>query len=217
MASLLRRALALLAVVVLAVVAVIVLFPGETSRPRLVPGTGADNDPLAYTPAREAEFAAAAARGHAHVLYAKSPGGARASAARTARYRELIEAAAQEGDVEPDTLEAIVMLESAGRPDAIADPRLEGAVGLTQILAETGRNLLGMTVDPAGARRIGRSLRRAARRGDAALVARLRERRRRIDERFDPSRALAGAVRYLKIAQDELGRADLAVVSYHMG
>jgi len=217
MASLLRRALALLAVAVLAVVAVVVLFPGETSRPRLVPGTGADNDPLAYTPAREAEFAAAAARGHAHVLYAKSPGGARASAARTARYRALVEAAAEAGGVEPDMLEAIVLLESAGRPDAVADPRLEGAVGLTQILAETGRNLLGMNVDPAGARRIGRSLRRAARRGDSALVARLRERRRRIDERFDPPKALVGTVRYLKFAQDELGRADLAVVSYHMG
>ena len=217
MASLVRRVLVLLLVVVLAVVAVIVLFPGETSRPRLVPGTGADNDPLAYTPAREGEFAAAAARGHAHVIYAKSPGGARASAARTARYRALIQAAAQAGEVAPDTLEAIVLLESAGRPDAIADPRLDGAVGLTQILAETGRNLLGMQVDPAGARRIGRSLRRAARRGDSALIARLRERRRRIDERFDPAKALAGAVRYLKIAQDELGRADLAVVSYHMG
>ena len=43
-----------------------------------------------------------------------------------------------------------MFLESAGRPDAAADPKLEGAVGLTQILAETGRNLLGMTVDPGG-------------------------------------------------------------------
>lgn len=217
MASLLRRALALLAVVVLAVVAAIVLFPGETDRPRLVPGTGADNDPLAYTPEREERFAAAAARGHAHVIYAKSPGGARASAARTARYRTLVEAAARDGGVEPDVLEAIVLLESAGRPDAAADPQLVGAVGLTQILAETGRNLLGMRVDPAAARRIGRSLRRAARRGDEALIARLRARRRAVDERFDPPKALAAAVRYLKIARDELGRDDLAVVSYHMG
>lgn len=217
MPSLLHRVLALLAVVVIAVVAVIVLFPGETTRPRLVPGTGIDNDPLAYTPAREAEFAAAAARGHAHVLYAKSPGGARASAARTARYRTLVEAAARQGGVAPDMLEAIVLLESAGRPDAIADPRLEGAVGLTQILAETGRNLLGMRTDPAGARAIGRSLRRAQRRGDSELADRLRERRRRVDERFDPAKALAGAARYLKFAREELGRADLAIVSYHMG
>ncbi|CAA9474998.1 MAG: GH23 [uncultured Solirubrobacteraceae bacterium] len=217
MASLLRRALALLAVVALAVVAVIVLFPGETNLPRLVPGTGADNDPLAYTSAREDAFAQAAARGHAHVIYAKSPGGARASAARTARYRSLVEAAAEAAEVQPDTLEAIVLLESAGRPDAVADPRLEGAVGLTQILAETGRNLLEMKVDPAAARRIGRSLRRATRAGDTELIGRLRARRRAVDERFDPPKALAAAARYLKFARGELGRDDLAVVSYHMG
>jgi hypothetical protein len=196
---------------------VVVLFPGDTTLPRLVPGTGADNDPLAYTAAREDAFAAAAARGHAHVIYAKSPGGARASAARTARYRSLVEAAAATADVDPGTLEAMVLLESAGRPDATAGARLEGAVGLTQILAETGRNLLRMRVDPAAARRIGRSLRRAARAGDTALVGRLRARRRAVDERFDPPKALAGAARYLRFARGELGRDDLAVVSYHMG
>jgi len=217
MASLPRRVLALLAVALLAIVAVMVLFSGDTSSPRLVPGTGADTDPLAYTAAREIAFAAAAARGHAHVIYAKSPGGARASAARTARYRPLVEAAAEAAEVEPDTLEAIVLLESAGRPDAIADPRLEGAVGLTQILAETGRNLLRMQVDPAAARRIGRSLRRAARTGDTARIERLRARRRAVDERFDPAKSLAAAARYLKFAREKLGRADLAVVSYHMG
>jgi soluble lytic murein transglycosylase-like protein len=217
MASLPRRVLALLAVAVLAVVAVVVLFSGDTSSPRLVPGTGADTDPLAYTDAREHEFAAAAARGHAHIIYAKSPGGARASAERTARYRPLLEAAAAAADVEPDTLEAIVLLESAGRPDAIADAKLEGAVGLTQILAETGRNLLKMRVDPAAARRIGRSLRRAARAGDTARIQRLRARRRAVDERFDPTKSLAAAARYLKFAREQLGRADLAVVSYHMG
>jgi hypothetical protein len=183
MASLVRRVLVLLLVVVLTVVAVVVLFPGDTSNPRLAPGTGADNDPLAYTEGREDELAAAAARGHAHVIYAKSPGGARASAERVAQYRSLIEAAAETADIEPETLEGLVLLESAGRADAAADPQLEGAVGLTQILA----------------------------------VARLRERRRRIDERFDPPKALAATARYLTIARDELGRADLAVQSYHMG
>ena len=217
MASLVRRVLVLLVVTALAGVTVVALFTGDTSHPRLVPGTGADNDPLGYTAGREQAFVAAAARGHAHVIYAKSPGGARASAARVARYRPLVEAAAATAEIEPDTLEAIVLLESAGRPDAAADPRLEGAVGLTQILAETGRDLLGMNVDPAAARRIGRSLRRAARKGDDALIERLRERRRRVDERFDPPKALAATARYLLIARRELGRADLAVESYHMG
>jgi soluble lytic murein transglycosylase-like protein len=217
MASLARRVLVLVVVALLSAVVVIALFSGDTGNPRLAPGTGADNDPLAYTAGREAAFAAAAARGHAHVIYAKSPGGARASAERVARYRPLVEAAAETADIEPDTLEAMVLLESAGRPDAVADPQLEGAVGLTQILAETGRNLLKMKVDPAGARRIGRSLRRAAGKGDSALMARLRARRRAIDERFDPPKALAATARYLTIAKQELGRTDLAVVSYHMG
>ena len=38
-----------------------------------------------------------------------------------------------------------------------------------------------------------------------------------VDERFDPRKALAATGRYLKIAMDEFGREDLAVVSYHMG
>jgi hypothetical protein len=139
------------------------------------------------------------------------------SAERTARYRQLVEAVATTAHVDPDTLEAIVLLESAGRPDAVADPRLEGAVGLTQILAETGRNLLGMRVDPRAARRIGRSIRRAQRRGDGALVARLRARRRSVDERFDPPKAIAATGRYLLLARQALHRDDLAVESYHMG
>ncbi|MEA2217612.1 MAG: hypothetical protein QOJ35_238 [Solirubrobacteraceae bacterium] len=217
MPSLVRRVLALALVAALAATAVVALFGADAGRPPLRPGGGAAGDPLGYTPAREEAFAAAAARGNAHVLYAKLPGGARASAARTARLRPLVEAAAASVGVDADTLEAMVLLESAGRPDAIADPQLVGAVGLGQILAETGRDLLGMRVDPASARRIGRSLRRAERRGDAALVARLTARRARVDERFDPAKSLAAAARYLTIARRALHRDDLAVVSYHMG
>jgi soluble lytic murein transglycosylase-like protein len=224
MASLLLRVVALVAVVAAAVVGAMALLHSDEAPPRLVPGSGqpagrSDDvvDPLAYTPARDQELVAAATRGHAHVIYAKSPGGVVASAARTARYRPLVEAAARAGGLDADTLEAIVLLESAGRPAAVADPRLEGAVGLTQILAETGRNLLGMRVDPVAARRIGRSLARARARGDSDLVARLQARRRRVDERFDPPKALAATVRYLRLARDALHRDDLAIVSYHMG
>jgi hypothetical protein len=215
--ALARRVLLLLVVAVLTVVAVLLLHDEEVGRPGLVPEAGADNDPLAWTPGRERAFAAAAARGHAHVLYAKSPGGARASAERTARFRPLVEAAARTADIDPDTLEALVLLESAGRPDAAADPRLDGAVGLTQILAQTGSGLLKMRVDPAAARALNRSLRRAEGRGDGALVARLEARRRSVDERYDPAKALAATARYLRIAKDELHRDDLAVQSYHMG
>ncbi len=222
MSTLLVRIVALL-VVVVAVLGAMALLDSRGD-PRLAPGSGQapgqDDervDPLAYTPARADELVAAAARGNAHVIYAKSPGGARASAERTARYRPLIEAAAAAETLDPDILEAIVLLESAGRPDAAADPRLVGAVGLTQILAQTGSGLLGMRVDPAEARRIGRAIGRAQARGDSALATRLRARRRRVDERFDPPKALAATVRYLTLAKNVLHRDDLAVVSYHMG
>ena len=48
-------------------------------------------------------------------------------------------------------------------------------------------------------------------------MRRLEARRREVDERFDPDKALKGAGRYLSTALDSLGREDLAVVSYHMG
>ena len=38
-----------------------------------------------------------------------------------------------------------------------------------------------------------------------------------IDERFDPTKALDGAGRYLAMALERFGRPDLGVVSYHMG
>jgi len=215
MPSLAIRGLALAAVTVLAIVLAVVLLGSRDEGSTGDAGTTAD--PLAYTAGRERAFADAAARGNAHVLYAKLPGGARESAARTARWRPQIERAAAAAGIEADELEGMVLLESAGREDAVADAQLVGAVGLTQILAETGANLLHMHVDPAGARRIGRSEVRAERRGDGALVARLEARRRRVDERFDPGKALAGTARYLQIAKGALHRDDLAVVSYHMG
>jgi soluble lytic murein transglycosylase-like protein len=182
------------------------------------PGLAADGpDPLNWDEDRSAEYATAAAQGFAHPLYEHSPGGVVVTARRVARYRPVVEAAAREARLDPDTIEAMVFLESAGRPDVAADPRLEGAVGLTQILAETGRNLLGMRVDPAGARRLGRSIRRNEAKGRDAVVQRLRERRRRIDQRFDPVASLRATARYLTFAKKELGRDDLAVVSYHMG
>ncbi len=217
MPSIARRGLALVVVAALAILGAVALLadPGGGGGAQ---GGDRGGDPFGYGSASEPELAAAAARGNAHVLYAKLPGGARESAERTARWRSEVERSADSAGVAADELEGLVLLESAGRDDAIADPRLEGAVGLTQILAETGRNLLKMRVDPPAARAIGRSLARAERRGDSALVERLRARRMRVDERFDPVKALAATARYLQIAKRELGdRDDLAIVSYHMG
>jgi soluble lytic murein transglycosylase-like protein len=169
-------------------------------------------DPLApYDPARRAELELRAEGGLAHVLYAKSPGGASASAERTAHWRPLVDAVAARHGLDPATLEGIVFLESAGRPDARAGKSLEGAVGLTQIVAQTGRDLLGMHVDVKASTRLTRRIARGRH------VAALERRRRAVDERFDPRKALEATARYLDLARRMLGRDDLAVVSYHMG
>jgi Transglycosylase SLT domain len=174
-------------------------------------------DPFAYDEAREDEFVARATAGHSHVLYEKSPDGVFATAERVERWRPQIEEQATIVDVDPDLLEAMVFLESAGYPDARASDDLEGAVGLTQILAETGTSLLGMRVDVEESERLTRRIARAEERGDTARAERFRTRREAIDERFNPEDALQGAGRYLALAEDRFGSQELAVVSYHMG
>ncbi|HEX2232384.1 MAG TPA: transglycosylase SLT domain-containing protein, partial [Thermoleophilaceae bacterium] len=64
---------------------------------------------------------------------------------------------------------------------------------------------------------VSRWLARAEQRGNEGLARRLREERRRADERFDPQKAIEGMARYLSTARDEFGRDELAVASYHMG
>jgi hypothetical protein len=174
-------------------------------------------DPFAWDPEREDEFARRAAAGNAHPLYAFSPGGIVASAERTARWRAQVERAAEEAEMDADLLEGLVFLESAGREDARAPGSLESAVGLTQILAETGQNLLGMRVDVAESERLTRLIARAESRGRTRRAAALTERRAQVDERFDGAEALAATARYLKLAGERFGRQDLAFVSYHMG
>ena len=210
-----RRALRSLTVLILALgagAAAFFLLSGDDA-PSYSP-LDLENDPWAYEEDRQGEFEARAAAGHSHVIYVKSPGGIHASAERVARYRDGIEAAAGEAGVDPDLVEGMVLLESAGLPDARASDDLEGAVGLTQILAETGTGLLGMQVDVEESERLTRKLGRA--RGPRQ-ADRLRAQRARVDQRFDPDEALAATGRYLAFAMEELGREDLAVTSYHMG
>ena len=215
-----NRRLALLTVVVVAAGAVIVALgrSGEPDGPRrLAPGRGATDttrDPFSYDADRRAAFEARAAAGLSHVLYAKSPGGALATAQRVQKLRPTVEDVAQRAGQDPDTLEAIVFLESAGRPDVAASDDLRSAAGLTQILAQTATDLLGLKVDVAASERI---TRRIARSTSFTRIAKLKAQRRRVDERFDPRRALEATTRYLAFAQEQLGRDDLAVESYHMG
>jgi hypothetical protein len=215
----LRPRLVVLGAAALALLGFVLLRGGGTP-PVLLPGAdraGLTGDPLAWSPQRSQDDARRAAEGLAHVLYAKSPGGIVASARATASWRPLTDRVARRAREDPDTLEAIVLLESAGRAEARASNSLEGAVGLTQILAETGRDLLGMRVDVAASARLTRRIARAEARGRTRRAQRLRAARRRVDERFDPGRALAATARYLSIARRRLERDDLAVASYHMG
>jgi len=210
------RGLILLTVLVVAAVGLTLALTGGGKR-KLVPAGGNSHgtyDPLAYSRTNDAALERAAAAGEGHIVFAKSPGGVLATAKRTAHFRPLVEAAARQGHLDPDMLEAIVFLESAGRPEVIAGSDPQNASGLTQILAETGRDLLGMHIDLAASRRITKRIARA--RSQKAL-RHFEAQRRRIDDRFDPRKALAATVRYLAIARRHFGRDDLAVTSYHMG
>ena len=190
--------------------------------PTVAPAPGGEDeqglpDPFAWDPEREDEFVRRAATGTSHLLYTLSPGGVAASAERVARWRPQIEAAAREADVDPDTLEGLVFLESAGRDDAVTPNGIEGAVGLTQILAGTATDLLDMRVDTERSARLGRRIDREQSRGHDDKVQRLRRERARVDERFDGAKSLAATGRYLRLARDTFGREDFAFVSYHMG
>ena len=209
--------LAVLVPVLLVVAAVAFVLLREVVPPSFESFDPRAEDPFAYSKERKAEFERRAAAGFSHVVYDKSPDGAEVTAERVESFRPLIDAEARRSGVDPDMLEALVFLESAGRPDVVAGSDLESAAGLTQILAGTGAGLLGMKVDVAQSTRLTRAIRRAGRKGQARRVRRLEARRRRVDERFDPRKALAGTGRYLGIAEDRLGREDLALVGYHMG
>jgi hypothetical protein len=212
-----RRRLAAMALLTLLGAALIVALDRRgDERPQSALGPGvvggvATAKPFTYVPARRAAYERGAALGLSHVLYAKSPGGVVASARRTAHWRPIVDRVAGRHRLDASMLEAIVMLESAGRADARASDDLRSAAGLTQILAETGQSLLGLRIDVKASERLTRGILRGRR------VRRREAVRRRVDERFDPAKAIEATARYLDFAKGKLGRDDLAFVAYHMG
>jgi hypothetical protein len=189
----------------------------DAHTPLALPSEIVGPEPLTFDAGRTSAYERAAAFGLSHVLFEKSPGGVVETARRTAAFRDLVEQAADGSGFDPDLLEAMVFLESAGRADVIAGDDVENAAGLTQILAETATSFLGMHVDLDASRELTRQIDDARRDGDTLRVRRLQAQRRRVDARFDPAEALAGSVRYLTQARRHFERDDLAVVSYHMG
>ncbi len=174
-------------------------------------------EPFAWDADRQEEFEERASTGTSHVLYALSPEGVVATAERTDQWRPEIASAAARGGVDPDLLEAVIFLESAGRPEVIAGETPEAAAGLGQILPATATDLLGMKVDLKRSIELTKRIAKAERKGEAVKAAKFREERATIDERFDPRAAIEGAARYLSIANERFGTDDLATVSYHMG
>jgi soluble lytic murein transglycosylase-like protein len=131
------------------------------------------------------------------------------TAARVAQWRPQVVRAGRAAGVDPNLLEAIVWVESSGRPDVTN----RSAVGLTQLSPWVARSM-GLHVDMRHAavltRRIARSWR-------VAHTRQLRRWRARYDERFAPAEELRATAAYLAHARAVLGRDDLAVQAYHVG
>jgi len=178
------------------------------------PPPGAVPNPLRFQAGARADYERRATAGLAHVLYAKSPGGVLASAARTAQYRSAAEKVAASSDVDPDLLEALVFLESAGRPDVVAAQDPINAAGLTQIVASTGVGLLGMRIDLPASRRLTKAIARADAQGMQARAMILRAQRRAVDldrvqriaEGQGRDKAHDGLVQQAVLAAGEAGR-----------
>lgn len=166
---------------------------------------------------RSAAIAKAAAHGLDRGLFTSSPGGIVATAARVARWRPLIARAARGSGFSVRQLEGLVFVESSGRPEAVAGGGLSGAAGLTQIGAGEGRHVLHLHVNVGKSRQLTRRIDRAELQGRDVRAHQLAAWRRHVDERFAPMKSLRATVRYLTKARTRLGRADLALQSYHMG
>jgi Transglycosylase SLT domain len=169
--------------------------------------------PAGAAAARQARpsLALADAASHAfdRALFTSSPGGILPTAARVTRWHGAVVRAARGSGFSPGLLEAIVLVESSGHPDAIGG----AAAGLTQLQPATARRLrLRVKLERSEelTRRIGRAV-------GARHARQLQRWRSRYDQRFAPARELRATVRYLESARRVLGRADLAVASYHLG
>ncbi|MGH2837154.1 MAG: transglycosylase SLT domain-containing protein [Thermoleophilaceae bacterium] len=202
--------------------------PPRAPKPGAPPYNAAAFQPFTYGDLPDAEFMSRGSQGLAHIVYALSPGGVEHSVARTGRWRRGIERAVADTSVRADDLEAMLFLESAGRPTVMADGTPASATGLMQIIPSTAVSLLGMRVDLERSLEINRELPRAQRRAVTSRKAKKRRAARRsvrsllrerkvVDERFDPQKSLDAAVRYLLESRRRFGRTDLAIASYHMG
>jgi hypothetical protein len=160
-----------------------------------------------------AALGASAAHGLDRGLFVSSPGGVFATAARVAQWRPLVRRAAHGSGIDPNLLEAMVLVESSGRADAVNG----SAAGLTQIAAGVAKHRLGLHVIVRRSRALTRRIDRAEARGAFTTAHQLSRWRARYDVRFRPATSLRATARYLRAARRALGRDDLAVAAYHLG
>jgi len=142
-------------------------------------------------------------------LFEASPGGVVATAVRVAQWHRLVVRVARGSGFNPALLEAMIFVESSGRPDVTAG----ASVGLTQLPPATARHY-GIRVKLAQSERLTHRIARAI---GVHHARQLRRWRVRYDQRYSPARSLLATVRYLETARRTLGRADLAIASYHLG
>lgn len=106
-----------------------------------------------------------------------------------------------------NALQGIIMIECGG--DSLAVSRV-GAVGIMQLLASTAReNHLKVNKDYGRTERLLKKAKANNQLGYAELA--------RIDERFDPSKAIRAGANYLVSLFRYYGRWDFAIAAYHGG
>ena len=231
------RALAGAAVLLIAAFAVWMLFfRGGDGRPEALQAAFARTsaadlaraNPLAWAPGQDAELALRARDGLAHPLWAGSRGGVERSSAVIARLEPFFRRAARAAGVDPSTLAALVYVKSGGRADLTVDPEsAEGPAGLAGLSPEVALEA-GLQLDlkrsnelTAGIARLTAKQAKAKKKSDAAkfdpVLVEMRAERRKADERFEITKALPAAARYLHQAEKALGREDLALLAYRIG
>jgi soluble lytic murein transglycosylase-like protein len=144
----------------------------------------------------DSKLSDAAAQAFDRGIFTSSPGGVFATAARVAQWKPLIVRASRGSGISPNLIEAMVFVESSGYRDAVGGGR---RVGLFQLTPWQARSL-GVQVDRV--------------RKHSRLLASVRH---RVDNRYRAVPSIRAAVRYLVRARRTLGRADLAVASFHVG
>jgi hypothetical protein len=191
-------------------------------------GELAHADVFRWTPGRDDGLLLAGRDGLGHRLWSRTRGGVERTAALMDRLEPFITRSARRFDVSKQTLAALVFVESGGRADLTVEPQSSaGRAGLGGLKPDIAREL-GLAVDLAAsseltariAEQVGHQA-EAESKAEAALFApgliRMRERRRRVDERFDVVASLDATAERLRDGLDAFGREDLAVAAYRIG